>query len=100
MQELVEVRIHQRWPFPRTKLSTTGRSTYEATTAAARVCRAGRPRKWAPIATVLIAFHFPGAQRHELQAACRGLGIVPTGTSSGPRHEQARKAAKKAAHKG
>ncbi|MFF3517661.1 glycosyltransferase family 2 protein [Streptomyces sp. NPDC002573] len=39
----------------------------------------------------LIAFHFPDhvpdAQRYELQAACRELGIIPTGTSTGPWHE-------------
>ncbi|MGV9315542.1 glycosyltransferase family 2 protein [Streptomyces sp. NPDC003691] len=39
----------------------------------------------------LIAFHFPEhvphAQQHQLQAACRELGIVPTGTSTGPWHE-------------
>ncbi|MFI1826918.1 glycosyltransferase family 2 protein [Streptomyces sp. NPDC020412] len=39
----------------------------------------------------LIAFHFPehvpDAQQHELQAACRELGIVPAGTSTGPWHE-------------
>jgi hypothetical protein len=39
----------------------------------------------------LIAFHFPehvsDVRRHELQAACRELGIIPTGTSTGPWHE-------------
>ncbi|MFD7501421.1 glycosyltransferase family 2 protein [Streptomyces sp. NPDC059850] len=39
----------------------------------------------------LIAFHFPDhvpdVRRHELQAAARELGIIPTGTSTGPWHE-------------
>ncbi|WP_256104651.1 glycosyltransferase family 2 protein [Streptomyces sp. ODS05-4] len=39
----------------------------------------------------LIAFHFPDhvsdVRRHELQATARELGIVPTGTSTGPWHE-------------
>ncbi|MEU5401666.1 glycosyltransferase family 2 protein [Streptomyces sp. NPDC005963] len=39
----------------------------------------------------LIAFHFPehvpDAQQHQLKAACRELGIVPTVTSTGPWHE-------------
>lgn len=40
---------------------------------------------------MLIAFHFPehvpDQQRHELQAASHELGIIPTGTSTGPWHE-------------
>ncbi|MFH8585920.1 glycosyltransferase family 2 protein [Streptomyces celluloflavus] len=43
------------------------------------------------IERILIAFHFPDhvpdARRHELQAASRELGIIPTGTSTGPWHE-------------
>lgn len=39
----------------------------------------------------LIAFHFPehvtDQQRHELQAASRELGVIPTGSSTGPWHE-------------
>ncbi|MDO0914136.1 glycosyltransferase family 2 protein [Streptomyces sp. DT2A-34] len=39
----------------------------------------------------LIAFHFPehvpDQQRQELQAASRELGIIPTGTTTGPWHE-------------
>ncbi|MFE3654146.1 glycosyltransferase family 2 protein [Streptomyces sp. NPDC059152] len=43
------------------------------------------------IERILLAFHFPDhvpdARRHELQAASRELGIIPTGTSTGPWHE-------------
>ncbi|MFF8646534.1 hypothetical protein [Streptomyces sp. NPDC015345] len=50
-----------------------------------------RHYRWLGVERFLIAFHFPDhvpdTQRHELQAACRELGIVPTGTSAGPWHE-------------
>jgi hypothetical protein len=50
-----------------------------------------RHYRWLGIERFLIAFHFPDhvpdMRRHELQAALRELGIIPTGTSSGPWHE-------------
>ncbi|MFF2013715.1 glycosyltransferase family 2 protein [Streptomyces sp. NPDC058195] len=50
-----------------------------------------RHYRWLGVERFLIAFHFPehvpDRQRHEIQAACRELGIVPSGTSTGPWHE-------------
>ncbi|MEU0840378.1 glycosyltransferase family 2 protein [Streptomyces sp. NPDC005962] len=50
-----------------------------------------RHYRWLGVERFLIAFHFPdhvpGVWRHELQAAVRKLGIIPTGTSTGPWHE-------------
>jgi hypothetical protein len=50
-----------------------------------------RHYRWLGIERFIIAFHFPehvpASHRRELQAACRELGIVPTGTSVGPWHE-------------
>ncbi|WP_431774880.1 glycosyltransferase family 2 protein [Streptomyces cucumeris] len=51
-----------------------------------------RHYRWLGIERFLIAFHFPEhvphVRRHELQASIRELGIIPTGTSTGPWHEQ------------
>jgi hypothetical protein len=45
-----------------------------------------RHYRWLGVERFLIAFHFPDhfpdTQRHELQAACRELGIIPIGTST------------------
>ncbi len=50
-----------------------------------------RHYQWLGIERFLIAFHFPehvpDQRRHELQAASRELGVIPTSTSSGPWHE-------------
>ncbi|OEU96264.1 glycosyltransferase family 2 protein [Streptomyces oceani] len=50
-----------------------------------------RHYRWLGIERFLIAFHFPDhvpdVRRHQLQAASRELGIIPTGTSAGPWHE-------------
>lgn len=50
-----------------------------------------RHYRWLGVERFLLAFHFPDhvpdTRRHELQAAARELGIIPTGTSVGPWHE-------------
>ena len=50
-----------------------------------------RHYRWLGVERFLIAFHLPDhvpdLRRHELQAAVRELGIIPTGTSTGPWHE-------------
>ncbi|MFJ9615656.1 hypothetical protein [Streptomyces noursei] len=50
-----------------------------------------RHYRWLGIERFLIAFHFPehvpDRHGHELQAACRELGVIPTGSSTGPWHE-------------